>query len=110
MEFDASAVQAEVRAAFDGYEAALGLNDVEALTAYFWQSPQAVRLMTEGGLYGIEAIAAFRKGRDVSDIARDAHTRRHRRADARRGRRHRRIPPQGLRPPRRPEPGLAPSP
>ena len=27
--------------------------------------------MTEGGLYGIEAIAAFRKGRDVSDIARD---------------------------------------
>ena len=27
--------------------------------------------MTEGGLYGIEAIAAFRKGRDVSDIARE---------------------------------------
>ena len=71
MEFDSAAVEAEVRAAFDGYEAALAANDVTALTAYFWQSPRAVRLMTEGGLYGIEAIAAFRKGRDVSDIARE---------------------------------------
>lgn len=71
MDFDSGAVQAEVRAAFDGYEAALQANDVDALTAYFWQSPKAVRLTTEGGLYGIEAIDAFRKGRDVSDIARD---------------------------------------
>ena len=71
MEFETAAVEAEVRAAFDGYEAALALNDVGALTGYFWDSPRAVRLMTEGGLYGIEAIAAFRKGRDVSDIARD---------------------------------------
>jgi len=70
MEFDAEAVEAEVRAAFDGYEAALGVNDVDALTGYFWDSPKAVRLMTEGGLYGIAAIAAFRRGRDVSDIAR----------------------------------------
>ena len=70
MEFDAEAVEAEVRAAFDGYEAALGANDVDALTGYFWDSPKAVRLMTEGGLYGIVAIAAFRRGRDVSDIAR----------------------------------------
>ena len=58
MEFDTAAVEAEVRAAFDGYEAALGANDVAALTGYFWQSPRAVRLMTEGGL-------------DVSDIARE---------------------------------------
>lgn len=68
--FDAAAIEAEVRDAFEGYEAALGANDVDALTSYFWQSPRAVRLMTEGGLYGIDAIAAFRKGRDVSDIAR----------------------------------------
>ena len=71
MDFDADAVETEVRAVFDGYEAALGTNDVAALTAYFWQSPRAVRLMTDGGLYGIEAIAAFRKGRDVSDLARE---------------------------------------
>ena len=66
-----TAVEAEVRAAFDGYEAALGANDVAALTGYFWESPRAVRMMTEGGLYGIDEIAAFRKGRDVSDVARD---------------------------------------
>ena len=70
-EFDGTVVEAEVRAAFDGYEAALAANDVAALTGYVWQSPRAVRLMTEGGLYGIDAIAAFRKGRDVSDIARE---------------------------------------
>jgi len=70
MEFDAGAIEAEVRVAFDGYEAALGANDIAALTGYFWDSPRAIRLMTEGGLYGIESIAAFRKGRDVSDIAR----------------------------------------
>jgi Protein of unknown function (DUF3225) len=69
-DFDAGTVEAEVRAAFDGYEAALAANDVAALTACFWQSPRAVRLTTEGGLYGIEAIAAFRRGRDISDIAR----------------------------------------
>jgi len=71
MKFEATAVEAELRAAFDGKAAALGANDVGGLTAFFWQSPRAVRLMTEGGLYGIKAIAAFRKGRDVSDIARE---------------------------------------
>ena len=70
-EFDEAAVEAEIRAAFDAYEAALGANDVTALTGFFWQSPRAVRMMTDGGLYGIDEIAAFRKGRDVSDLARD---------------------------------------
>lgn len=70
MDFDRASVEAEVRAAFDGYEAALSTNDVAALTGYFWQSPLAVRLTTDGGLYGIEAIAAFRKERNVSDIGR----------------------------------------
>lgn len=36
---DAGAVEAEVRAVFDGYEAALAANDVAALTGYFWDSP-----------------------------------------------------------------------
>lgn len=62
MDFESEAVETEVREAFDGYEAALGRNDVEALTAYFWQSPRAVRLMTEGGLYGIDEIATFAGG------------------------------------------------
>jgi ketosteroid isomerase-like protein len=70
-DFDGSVVEAEVRAAFEGYEAALQANDVAALTGFFWASPRAARLSSEGSLYGIEAIAAFRKGRDVSDGARD---------------------------------------
>lgn len=71
MAFDAAAVAAEVRAEFDGYEAALAANDVAALVGYFWDSPEAMRMMTEGGLYGIEEIAAFRKGRDMADMERE---------------------------------------
>ncbi len=70
-ESDAVAVAAEIRAAFDAYEAALQANDVAALTGFFWQDPRAVRLSGDGGLYGIEAIANFRRGRDVSDVARE---------------------------------------
>ena len=62
---------AELRAAFDAYEAALLANDVEALSGFFWRDPRAVRLSPGGGLFGHDAIAAFRRGRDVSDVARD---------------------------------------
>jgi ketosteroid isomerase-like protein len=68
---DDAAIAAEVRAAFDGYEAALAANDVDALTAFFWDDPRVVRLTAEGGAYGPDQIAAFRKGRDVSDLARE---------------------------------------
>lgn len=64
-------VEAEIREAFDGYETALQTNDVAALSAYFWEDPRAVRLGPDGGLYGHAQIAAFRKARDVSDIARE---------------------------------------
>jgi ketosteroid isomerase-like protein len=70
-DFDRAAVEAEVRAAFAAYEAALQANDVAALTGFFWDDARAVRLSSEGSLYGIAAIAAFRRGRDVSDIARE---------------------------------------
>jgi ketosteroid isomerase-like protein len=67
----ASAVEAEVRAAFDAYERALNENDVETLTSLFWQDPRVTRLTADGGAYGVDAIAAFRRGRDVSDIRRE---------------------------------------
>lgn len=70
-DFDEAGVAVEIRAEFDAYEAALQANDVPALTAFFWEDPRAVRLMAGGGLYGHEEIAAFRKDRDVSDMARD---------------------------------------
>ncbi len=62
---------AEIRRAFEAYEAALIANDVAALSGFFWRDPRAVRLGADGGLYGWDAIAGFRKGRDVSDVARD---------------------------------------
>jgi len=70
-DFDEAAVAAEIRATFDAYEAALTANDVAALTGFFWADPRAVRLASDGGLYGYEAIAAFRRGRDASDLARE---------------------------------------
>ena len=71
MQTDAPEVLAEIRAAFDGYEAALLANDVAALSGFFWRDPRASRLGADGGLYGWEAITGFRKGRDVSDVTRD---------------------------------------
>jgi ketosteroid isomerase-like protein len=71
VDFDEGAVAAEIRAAFDAYEAALQANDVEALSAFFWEDPRAVRLASDGGLYGFNAIAAFRRGRDTGDVARE---------------------------------------
>lgn len=62
--------EAEVRAAFDAYETALNTNDVEALITAFAADPKTVRMTTDGGLFGIDEIAAFRKGREVSDIGR----------------------------------------
>lgn len=70
-DFDRASVEAEIRAEFEAYEAALGANDVERLTGFFWEDPRAVRLAPGGGLYGHAEIASFRKGRDVTDIARD---------------------------------------
>jgi ketosteroid isomerase-like protein len=70
-EFDADGVTREIRAAFDAYEAALVANDVAALIGFFWDDARAVRLMTEGGLYGIEEIARFRKNRPTEDLARE---------------------------------------
>lgn len=56
-------VVAEVQAAFDRYEAALMANDLDALDALFWRSPQVIRFGPGQNLYGIEAIQAFRTAR-----------------------------------------------
>lgn len=68
--FDATAVEAEVRAMFDAYETALTTNDVEGLIALFRDHPRTVRMMDASGLYGAEEIAAFRRARDPGDMAR----------------------------------------
>lgn len=71
MTTDPNEIGAAVRARFDAYETALTSNDVAALIDFFWDDPQAVRLGPDGGAYGYDEIAGFRKGRDASDIDRD---------------------------------------
>jgi len=61
---------AELRALYPQYEAALVGNDVSTLTAMFWSSEHAVRMGLAENLYGIEEIAAFRKGRSPANLAR----------------------------------------
>jgi hypothetical protein len=55
--------KAELEALFAGYEQALMSNDLEALNSFFWPSPQALRFGDAGSSYGIDEIAAFRRGR-----------------------------------------------
>ena len=54
---------AEVRAAFERYEAALTGNDVRALDELFWNSEFTLRYGATENLYGYAAIAAFRAAR-----------------------------------------------
>lgn len=63
-------VERQVRAAFEAYERALVTNDVDALIAAFADDPRTLRMTTDGGLFGMDEIAAFRRGRDASDVAR----------------------------------------
>lgn len=69
-DFDPAAVEAEIREAFEAYERALTGNLVEELIALFWRDPRVVRLSDADGLYGFDEIAAFRRARDPSDVAR----------------------------------------
>lgn len=60
----------ELQALYPRYEAALVGNDVETLTGLFWNSPHAVRIGLTENLYGIDEIAAFRKGRSPVNLGR----------------------------------------
>ena len=59
-------IVAEVRAAFDAYEAALMADDVAAMDQLFHDAPTTVRYGVGEVLYGIEEISEFRKGRGGS--------------------------------------------
>jgi len=63
MEIDLPEVMAEVRAAFDRYEKALGDNDVALLNAVFWQDARTIRYGGTENLYGYDEIEAFRTAR-----------------------------------------------
>lgn len=57
---------AQVRAAFDRYEAALMSDDVAAMDELFFNSPVTVRYGVGEVLYGYDDIAAFRRSRGGS--------------------------------------------
>ena len=61
---------AELQALYPQYETALVTNDAETLTRMFWTSPYVTRFGMTENLYGIEEIAAFRKGRPSANLAR----------------------------------------
>jgi hypothetical protein len=63
MEFDLPEVIAEVRAAFERYEKALGDNDVATLNSVFHDDPRTIRYGTAENLYGYAQIEAFRVAR-----------------------------------------------
>jgi hypothetical protein len=66
MTLDDPAVVAEVRTAFDAYEAALMADDVAAMDALFHHADATVRYGVGEVLYGIDAIRDFRRRRGGS--------------------------------------------
>ena len=60
-QLDRDEVVAEVRAAFERYERDLVANDIEALVAWFWDDPRALRYGIDEQHVGHEAIAAYRR-------------------------------------------------
>jgi len=63
-------VVAELETLYPLYETALVTNDADTLTRMFWASPHAMRFGAAENLYGIDEIAAFRKGRSPANLAR----------------------------------------
>jgi amidase len=57
---DGQAIPADLRDAFDGYEAAIMANDLDALDAFFARSEETMRGDGAGLLVGHDAISAFR--------------------------------------------------
>jgi hypothetical protein len=70
MDIDSPEVVAEVKAAFERYEQALVSNDVPTLAEIFHNDPRTVRYGASESLYGYAEIAAFRRSRSPSGLAR----------------------------------------
>ncbi|WPB58276.1 oxalurate catabolism protein HpxZ [Xylophilus sp. GOD-11R] len=63
-------VLAEVRQAFERYEAALVSNDLDGMDACFWHDGRTIRYGIAENLHGIEEIRAFRSGRSPVGLQR----------------------------------------
>ena len=70
MDVDLPDVVAEVRAAFERYEAALVTNDVATLDAMFRKDARTIRYGVGENLYGYAEVAAFRAARSPLNLGR----------------------------------------
>jgi hypothetical protein len=70
LEINIPEVVAEVGAAFERYEKALSVNDLETIDSLFWNSPSTLRYGPNGPLLGHAAISQFRRARAISGIKR----------------------------------------
>ncbi|HEY6259823.1 MAG TPA: oxalurate catabolism protein HpxZ [Xanthobacteraceae bacterium] len=70
MDIDLPEVVAQVRAAFERYEAALVANNVAALDAMFHDDPRTIRYGGTENLYGYQEIEAFRAARSPIGLVR----------------------------------------
>lgn len=71
MQINIAEVVAEVATAFARYERALVSNDVPVLNELFWDSPLTLRYGIAENLHGHAEIAAYRAGRDATDLERE---------------------------------------
>jgi hypothetical protein len=71
LEINIPEVVAEVTAAFQRYERALVVNDVEVLDSLFWNNANTLRFGIAENLYGYDAIASFRGSRPPMDLTRE---------------------------------------
>ena len=71
LELNRPEVAAEVRAAFEQYEADLVANRVEALVEWFWADPRAVRFGIDESHVGFDAIAGYRRSQAIATPPRD---------------------------------------
>ncbi|MEY4488351.1 MAG: hypothetical protein RIQ79_859 [Verrucomicrobiota bacterium] len=62
MTYNESGLVATLAQLHDAYERALAANDVPALNAFFWDSPDVVRYGVAEQLYGTEALHIYRQG------------------------------------------------
>lgn len=70
LEINIPEVVAEATAAFERYEAALAINDLDTLAELFWRSGLTLRYGPNGTLLSHAAIDGFRRARDIKGVDR----------------------------------------
>jgi len=70
MEIDIPEIVAEVTEAFERYEKAITINDLDTIDSLFRDNPLTLRYGPNGTLLGHAAISEFRRARNITGIDR----------------------------------------